>query len=348
MSKKKFDIKKYKKYSPVLAILAFFVALDVTGVVDVKGKLLDIVTSRAGSKVVDNSEGKNLEAFMKPGICSTHYPWGAPRVFDEAVSNRSLYFCGHRFASQIDPMAKVPLWTHEILIKRDLEIPILTPMPNGPMLNDLFPSKLQAHLDDYLVPDSQYVPGFMSVPENQTVDDVTENFNVRKQRSEESLKQAFGLTNSIPMNRNMRNNMWYPLNAQTKAQAFDYNKVFVISGPVYYQGQTLGEFGVNKIAIPTHFYKIITEPNNHQSISYIIPNKAMAPDGKTTDIQKCGPRYCVLSDFVTTIQEVERVTGMEFYPLLAPYYAVQVKKDINEINKKKALEMNDKINGVIK
>lgn len=348
MSKKKFDIKNYKKSGSAIAVIAFFVALDLVGIVDVKGKIIDIATSRAGSKVVDNSEGKNLETFMKPNVCKAHYPWGSPRLFDEAVSSRSLYMCGHRFASMIDPIAKVPIWTHEILTKRDLEIAKLAPLLTSPISNELLPSKIQPGLDDYLVPGSVYVPGFMSSVENQTSDDVNEDYNTRKLRAEQSMQQAFALTNSIPMNRNMRNNVWFPLEALIRRQAIDYGRVFVVSGPIYLGGQTLGEFGENKVAIPTHFYKIVTEPNVHQSVTYIIPNRGIVPDGKTTDIQMCGPRVCSIGDFVTTIQEVERVTGMEFYPELSPYYAVQVKKDVNEINRKQILEMTDKANGVIK
>lgn len=346
MKKKKIDFTKYKKYTPILAIIAFIVALDLVGVVDVRGKMADIFTSKAGSKAIDNSEGKNIDALTKPDICPMHYPWGYPRIFDEAVKSRGLYLCSHRFASQYDPLTKVPVWTHEILTKRDLEVPFLTPQLKSPILDNLLPSKMQAKPEEFL--GSEYVPGFMASTENMTNDDLTENFDARKKRSEESIAQSFSLSNSIPMNRNLRNNLWLPLDAKIRRMALDYNRIFVITGPIYLGGQTLGLFGENKVAIPTHFYKIVTEPNNHESVAYIIPNKAIRPDGVATDVYLCSGRVCSIDDFVVTIQEIEKLTGMEFYPRLDPYYAVQVKKDLNEIQRKKNLKQMDKANGVIR
>ena len=81
--------------------------------------------------------------------------------------------------------------------------------------------------------------------------------------------------------------------------------------------------GDDKLLIPTHIYKIVTYPNTYASISYIIPNTNNLPCGN-----QCSPEK-----FMVPMQEVERVTGIEFYTKLAPYYAVQVKKDLNQIFK---------------
>lgn len=324
MATKKKDFTKQKKYIPLLAIIGFIVALDVVGVVDVKGKVENIFSSKAGSKAIDSSEGKNLDAFLRPNVCPKNYPWGPPKVLDETVKNRSLYFCGHKFASQFDPMTKVPIWTHEFLSKTDMGIPLLTPLLKEPILNDAFPDKMQSSLSDYV--NSEYVPGFMASVENMKVNDVSELPEVRKKRSEESIKQGFYLTNSIPMNKNLSNNLWLPLDAKIRRHALDFDKLYVITGPVYLGGQTLGLFGVNKVAIPTHFYKVITEPNFHETMAYIIPNRAIVNDGSSKDIQLCSGKTCTAQDFIVNIKEVEKLVGMQFYPVLGDYYASKVKK----------------------
>ena len=59
---------------------------------------------------------------------------------------------------------------------------------------------------------------------------------------------------------------------------------------------------------------------------------------KGDDAFYCGGGVCSLDNFMVSVKELEKLTGIIFYPKLAPHYAVQVKFDIQEIlkrNKKK-------------
>lgn len=343
MAKKKFtkeSLKKsFKKYSPAIAIVVFVGALDFLGLVDVKGKALDIVTSRAGSKAVDSADGKNLDKFKKPDTCPDQYQWGAPRQIDENIASRALYYCGVRYAQQYDPIYKVPMWSHEIVTKRDLEIPHLAPLLNAPIENDNFPSKMQAHADLSDYAGSKYSPVFLAPMDNMRIDDVNENFETRMQRSKLAIQESAYMTNSVPMDTTVRDKIWRPLETFTKENAIIYNRVYSISGPLFLGGQTLGTLGDSKISIPTHFFKIITEPDNHETLGYIIPNNAA---------DACPGGQCNFQRFSVSLQEIEKHVGYEFYPRLSPYYAAQVRKDPNEILRKKQQELADKMKNAVK
>lgn len=338
MSKKKKTFADYKKtakkYSPIVAIVVFLGLLDFFGIIDVQGKAVEIVSSRAGSKAVDGAEGKDLTPFLETNNCPMQYPWGAPRQADESIASRGLYYCGLKYASQYDPVYRVPLWSHEVLTKQDVEIPFLVPPPNQPVANEYFPEQIQAaaNLSDYV--GTPYVPGFLSPIEHMKINDTYENYEVRKSKITQSLKEGAMMTNSAPMDKVVRDNIWKPLELFSRQNALTYDQVFVISGPLFLGGQTLGSIGEKKISVPTHFFKIITEANNHETLAYIIPNNAA---------QACPGGQCNFQRFSVSLQEVERLLGIEFYPNLAPYYAAQVRKDPNEILRKKQQELADQI-----
>lgn len=330
---KKFNYKNFlKSYSPIFAGIAFIGSLHFIGLIDLKSKSIEIVTARAGSNAVDTSDGKNIEAFMKPGVCPDQYPWGDPRQNNEDMRSRAIYYCGIRYASLYDPILKTPLWTHEIITKRDLESPQLSPRLEMPVENEYFPSKMQATLSDYQ--NTSYVPAFMASMDDMRIDDINENYETRKLRSEKAIKESAMMTNSVPMDKTVRDNIWLPLDVFTRANAVTYHKVYTISGPLYLNNNSLGQLGESKIAIPTHFYKIITEPSQHQTVGYIIPNNAQ---------QACPNNVCNFNNFGVQLKEIERLTGFEFYSKLSPYYAAQVRKDPNEVIRKKQQELADKM-----
>lgn len=316
MFQKKKGFNSYKKYAPIIAIIGFIVSLDLVGVVDVKGKFTDILTSKAGSKAVDSLEGINLDALMIENSCTDNTPWGPPVINDEAVKSRSLYLCASEFASQFDPMLKTPIWTHEVLNGFDISNPLLTPQLSTISANELIPKTMQASDQDYM--NSEYVPAFMASTENMIRHEPNDKMAIRKIKSEKYIKEAFLYTNTVPMNKSLKHNIWLPLDAKIRRLAIDLDKLYVISGPVYLAGATDGFLGESKVAIPTHFYKIVTARNTFESIAYIIPNKPLS--------SLCPAKNCTADNFIVTIKEVERVSGLVFYTNLNKYEVVKVKK----------------------
>lgn len=296
-----------------------------------------IMNSRAGSAAVGgttttvDSNGnpitvdapRDVSKMREPDVCREYIPWGTHEYSDKAVKDRSLWMCKTSFSMQYDPVAKYPLWVSEIISKKNL---VKFNIPASLTLKDdaTIPLNMQPKVETFAKLPQGYKVGLLAPVLNRylNMDAVTKD--KLNEVNYQSLTESFYTTNAYPVANNAKA-VIDVIDQKIRDFAEEKFEVFVISGLVYLNGQSLGvvENGDDKLLIPTHIYKIVTYPHTHASISYIIPNTNNLPCGVN-----CSPE-----NFTVNMQEVERVTGIEFYTKLAPYYAVQVKKDLNQIFK---------------
>lgn len=300
-------------------------------------KISNIFSGGPGSKAVLEAEGKNLTDFSKPNRCVKHYSFGAPKVKDEVVNKRSLYICRELFALQYDPKLKVPLWSSEQLNKYNLELETFENSIKFQPDSDL-PSNIQQKAEDYLK--TNYLPISLASVKNMVIN--LDNVEIEELRkiNLDAISEAKRFSNTVPMvNNNLANTIWKDLEAQTLAFAKKTSsKLYVTTGVVYLNGETSGKLKQSETYIPTHFYKIMIDPDTHGSISYIIPNKEILTANTKTvtdpnNLYKCNGGPCSLSNFIVHIKEIEKVTGIEFFPDLNPNWAVQIKLNIGELYK---------------
>lgn len=298
----------------------------------------EVVNAKAGSDYVDETEGKNIERFLKPTQCRKHYPWGEPRFKDTSIGERSLFICRADFAVQYDPKLKVPLWAMEN-INKSKYLPKKNDIKAKYQPDSELPSKMQPYIEEYV--NSPYFP--IQLASHQNIP-----FEVYKLKDKNPtiFQHHFNFTNTVPMMYdNLAETIWADLEAQVRLWASQKDKLYVTTGVIYLNGQTNGSLPKSKTLIPTHFYKIITHRNSHGTVSYIIPNKEILTNRtkKLKDPKNaytCNGGPCTLSNFIVPIQEIERLTNIEFYPWLAREWAVKVKLDVNEMFKyeRRALE----------
>lgn len=276
-----------------------------------------------GSLAVDNSEGKDLSKFEKPNKCMDLYYWGQPKIKDENVLKRSLYFCYYKFASQYDTKLKVPLWTAELLNKKDLSIePIKTNITFQE--NNEIPSTMQGTLADYA--NTDLYPAQMAPNIDMVYNDNSLPLKILKNDNKKIMSDSFLLTNTIPQYKEVAP-VWNSISEYANLLGKENDKIMVTSGPLYLNGKAIGFLGKSKIAVPPYFFKVITNPNNYGSVAYIIPN--------SPNICQKG---CNVNNFIVSIEEVEKLTGISFYDLLSPYYATQVKQDLTQMYKQQSHE----------
>ncbi len=302
----------------------------------------DIFSAKAGSKYIDQTEGKNIEPYINPNLCRKHYTWGAPRIKDELLNENSLYFCNKHFASQYDRKSKTTLWTTEKITK-SVYIKKATDLEVKYQPNPAIPSSMQPYPEEYL--GTPYIPVPLASAYNLKQEEL------KNKDKANTFSHYFYFTNTTPMiKENLADTIWSDLENQVRKWAIEKNSLYITTGVIYLNGKNanLGEFPKSKTMIPTHFYKIISHPNTHGTVSFIIPNKEIYTskskkfkDKKNVYSCKGGP--CSINNFIVPIQEIERLTGIEFYPKLIPYWAVKVKMDINEMFKyeKRELEGNN-------
>ncbi len=119
--------------------------------------------------------------------------------------------------------------------------------------------------------------------------------------SKEAFDETFLTSNISPQLYDFNGGIWNRLEEKTRYWAGKYDKLYVITGGVL--SSDLKTIGTEKVAVPNYFYKIIldyTEPEI-KAIAFLIPHEASEKG---------------LYQFVTSIDKIEALTGIDFFPKL--------------------------------
>ncbi len=120
--------------------------------------------------------------------------------------------------------------------------------------------------------------------------------------SARAMTESFYLTNVCPQNRNLNRGDWKDLEELTRDWARRFGAVSVTAGPIY-TSRTPERVGANRVAVPDAFYKVllIKARDGYRAYGFIFRNEA-------------GSRP--LKAYQLTVDEVERRTGIDFFPAL--------------------------------
>ena len=133
--------------------------------------------------------------------------------------------------------------------------------------------------------------------------------------NETAMKESFYTTNICPQNRSLNRDNWADIEAFVRDVAYKYDSVYVVTGPIVssdplYMGNT------HNIAIPDAFYKVLLRKGetNWTTLAFICKNEA-------------GDRPILT--YVTTIDEVEKQTGIDFFHSLPDEIESEIEADID-------------------
>ena len=115
--------------------------------------------------------------------------------------------------------------------------------------------------------------------------------------SRETMEQSFYMTNISPQLPACNRGVWKRIETQIRAWARQESQLYVITGPIF-----CGEERFMKntdIRIPDAFYKVALDMSPPMKmITFIVPNRASKKP---------------IRSFVVTVDEVEAITGMDFF-----------------------------------
>ena len=117
----------------------------------------------------------------------------------------------------------------------------------------------------------------------------------------EAMRQSFLLTNVCPQNPNLNRGDWNELEIACRRWAAKYGEVHVVAGPVMLRSgrKTIGK---HRVAVPDAFFKVVLRLSPEPAaIGFIYRNT----DGNR-------PK----DSYVNSVDDVERITGMDFFPSL--------------------------------
>ena len=115
--------------------------------------------------------------------------------------------------------------------------------------------------------------------------------------NKEAMVASFYMSNICPQVHALNAGVWNTLENRARSWATQDSAIIIVSGPIVpAQHMTIGR---NRVAVPTHFYKIIASPYGHspRGIAFVMPNEA-------TD----APLYT----YTVSIDSVEKLTGIDF------------------------------------
>lgn len=120
--------------------------------------------------------------------------------------------------------------------------------------------------------------------------------------SPDAMNDCFVFTNMCPQDHYLNSGAWNTLENKSRVWAKRDSAIVIVAGPIYDTSDTK-TIGPNEVRVPGAFFKVIVAPyvTKPRGIAFIYPN--MSSPGN-------------MQNYVTTIDEVEKITGFDFFHTL--------------------------------
>ena len=132
--------------------------------------------------------------------------------------------------------------------------------------------------------------------------------------SKTAMDESFYLSNICPQNKNLNKGDWKELEELARKWALEYGNIYIACGPIVADNhKTIGQ---NNVAVPESFFKVFLRETNNRwtTIGFLFENKA-------------GNKK--LNTYIRSIDEIEELTGIDFFPLLADDVEEAIERQTN-------------------
>jgi len=245
----------------------------------------------------------NLNASQKLNAETRHIPYGMPVSAGGALAHEHML---HQkdYVTWYDDDLRVPLWVAYRISRSNVSTvrERLDCFRRDPRLSN----DSAAECDDYFEP--TFDQGHLAP-------------NADFKRTESMMINTYVYSNMTPQHKNFNEHTWERLESLVRMWTQKRGDLFVITGAVFDQNdhKTRDADNLaqrvpprNRVAIPTHFYKIIIQKRllgAADSIAILLPHDNAKHTGDAW--------ITYVTDHITTIGEIERVTGIDFLPGLS-------------------------------
>ena len=133
--------------------------------------------------------------------------------------------------------------------------------------------------------------------------------------SQEAMDACFLLTNICPQSTALNGGPWASLEEKCRVWARRDSAIVIVCGPVLTDTVT-ERIGDNEVAVPERFFKVILAPyaNPPRAIGFIMPNAKFAGGMQAAAV---------------SVDEVEKITGMDFFSALPDEIEDMVESECN-------------------
>lgn len=209
--------------------------------------------------------------------CKQHVIYGAP----VKAEGNNQYLCRISYAVNYNYNTKVAHYAVEHITLDHL-------VKNAPRKDDFredpeVPAQHRQTLADYT--GMGYDRGHIAPAADMTFDKI-------------AMSESFYLTNMMPQVPGNNRGIWKYLEENVRYWAQVKGEVYVITGALFEGTPKM----MNKVAIPSHVYKIVIDPKSGKQIAYLFPNEKLDPK--------------LIDNYAVSVASIEQKTGINFSPLL--------------------------------
>ena len=128
-----------------------------------------------------------------------------------------------------------------------------------------------------------------------------------------AMDETYYFTNICPQNHELNNGDWKELEEKCRDWALEYGNVYIACGPIVLNNEH-GKLGESRVVIPDKFYKVVLlrKGGEYHGAGFIFHN----PPKRNSRLSSKPAPNRPLQSYLVTIDEVEQVTGMDFFPAL--------------------------------
>jgi endonuclease G len=128
-----------------------------------------------------------------------------------------------------------------------------------------------------------------------------------------AMSESFLMSNISPQIPDFNRGIWKELETTVRSWAIKEKNIDVVTGPVFKDNK--GQIGQDKVLIPGYFFKVIYDKTGDpKMIAFLFPNaKSDRP----------------LTDFAVTTDEVEKLTGYDFFSQLPDEIEINLENKID-------------------
>lgn len=120
--------------------------------------------------------------------------------------------------------------------------------------------------------------------------------------SVDAMHDCFLITNICPQNANLNSGVWNTIEQQCRDWARKYGRIYIVCGPIFLNREHR-RIGRNKVVVPEAFFKVVLCMEGiPKAIGFVCRNQSQK--GRKQN------------EFVNTIDQVERITGYDFFSKL--------------------------------
>ena len=121
--------------------------------------------------------------------------------------------------------------------------------------------------------------------------------------SDEAMSETFYMSNMSPQKPYFNRGIWKQLESKVRTWAVKNDKIYFVTGPIFYKDKEHVEIGSNGVDVPDAYYKVILDFRMPEikAIGFIMPNE------KTDN---------PIAYFSLSVDDVENVTGIDFFKQL--------------------------------